>query len=86
MISAKKGEPQFLLDWRLKAYEHWTKRSGEEPGWAMVDFDPIDYQDIHYYAAPVSKGEGPKSLDEVDPELVEDLQQAGYPDRRAEES
>ena len=79
MISAKKGEPQFLLDWRLKAYEHWTKRSGEEPGWAMVDFDPIDYQDIHYYAAPVSTGEGPKSLDEVDPELVETFNKLGIP-------
>ena len=79
MISAKKGEPQFLLDWRLKAYEHWTKKSDEEPRWAMVDFDPIDYQDIHYYAAPVSQGEGPKSLDEVDPELIETFNKLGIP-------
>ena len=79
MISARKGEPDFLLDWRLKAYEHWTKRDGEEPRWAMVDFDPIDYQDIHYYAAPVSQGDGPKSLDEVDPELIETFNKLGIP-------
>ena len=79
MISAKKDEPDFLLQWRLKAYRYWIKQGLDEPRWAKVSFDPIDYQDIHYYAAPVSKGDGPKSLDEVDPELIEAFDKLGIP-------
>ena len=78
MISAKKGEPQFLLDWRLRAYEHWKTLDNEEPRWAMVDFPPIDYQDIHYYASPFTD-EKPESLDDVDPELIEAFDKLGIP-------
>jgi Fe-S cluster assembly protein SufB len=66
LISAKKGEPEWLLEWRLKAYRHWLTMS--EPTWANVHYPPIDYQNIIYYSAPKKK-EGPKSLDEIDPEL-----------------
>ena len=66
-ISAKKNEPEWLLDWRLRAYRHWLKL--EEPRWQNVHYAPIDYQDIIYYAAPKPKTPGPKSLDEVDPEV-----------------
>ena len=79
MISAKKNEPEFLLEWRLKAYRHWTKLEHQEPKWAKVQFPSIDYQDMHYYAAPVSKTDGPKSLDEVDPELIEAFNKLGIP-------
>ena len=79
MISAKKKEPEFLLEWRLKAYRHWLKQENKEPKWAKVSFPPIDYQDMHYYAAPVSKQDGPKSLDEVDPELIEAFDKLGIP-------
>jgi Fe-S cluster assembly protein SufB len=79
LISAKKGEPEFLLEWRLKAYRHWIKQDYEEPSWAKVEFEPIDYQDLHYYAAPVSKKDGPKSLDELDPELIETFNKLGIP-------
>ncbi|MDA9132383.1 Fe-S cluster assembly protein SufB, partial [Alphaproteobacteria bacterium] len=65
-ISAKKDEPQWMLDWRLKAFATW--QTMESPDWAKLEIEPIDYQDIHYYSAPKS-GEGPASLDEVDPEL-----------------
>ena len=68
LISSKKNEPQWLLDWRLEAYRHWLRL--EEPSWQNAHYDPIDYQDIIYYAAPKSKTDGPKSLDEVDPEVV----------------
>jgi len=68
IISAKKNEPQWMLDDRLKAYRHWLTL--EEPRWQNVHYGPIDYQDIIYYAAPKPKTEGPKSLDEVDPEVV----------------
>ncbi len=78
MISAKKGEPEFLLDWRLQAYEHWKTLDNEEPRWAMVDFPPIDYQDIHYYASPFVD-EKPESLDDVDPELIEAFDKLGIP-------
>jgi len=67
LISAKKNEPQWLLDWRLKAYRHWLTM--REPTWQNVHYAPIDYQDIIYYSAPKPKTPGPKSLDEVDPEL-----------------
>ena len=76
-ISAKKNEPEWLLEWRLKAYRHWLKMP--EPEWAMVDFPPIDYQDAYYYSAPKSDTEGPKSLDEVDPELLRTYEKLGIP-------
>ena len=79
LISHKKGEPEWMLEWRLKAYRHWTKQGTQEPRWANVSFPPIDYQDIRYYSAPVSKTDGPKSLDEVDPELVEAFGKLGIP-------
>jgi len=75
-ISAKKGEPEWLLEWRLKAYQHWLTM--EEPQWAMVDFPKIDYQDSHYYSAPKTTGK-PKSLDEVDPELIKTYEKLGIP-------
>jgi Fe-S cluster assembly protein SufB len=77
LISAKKGEPPFLLDWRLQAYRHWLTL--QEPRWATVRHPPIDYQDIAYYAAPKSKGDGPKSLDDVDPELLRTYERLGVP-------
>jgi len=67
LISQKKNEPAWLLEWRLKAYRHWLTM--REPHWANIKYGPIDYQAIHYYAAPKPKGPAPKSLDEVDPEL-----------------
>ncbi len=71
MISAKKNEPSWMLDWRLRAYHHWLtlEKSEAEPKWANVQYAPIDYQDIIYYSAPKPRGPGPKSLDEVDPEV-----------------
>ena len=75
-ISAKKDEPQWMLDWRLKAFATWQKM--ETPDWAKLEIEPIDYQDIHYYAAPKS-GEGPESLDEVDPELLKTYAKLGIP-------
>ena len=80
-ISAKKNEPEFMLEWRLKAYRHWAKleKSEAEPKWAMVHYPPIDYQAIRYYSAPKSKSDGPKSLEEVDPELLETYAKLGIP-------
>ena len=79
LISAKKNEPEWMLDWRLKAYRHWLKLGAEEPRWANVEFAPIDYQDIIYYAAPRSQADGPKSLDEVAPEILEGFDKLGIP-------
>ena len=79
LISAKKEEPDWMLEWRLKAFRHWVKQSQEEPKWANIHHPPIDYQDIHYYAAPGSKEGGPKSLDEVDPEILEAFEKLGIP-------
>jgi Fe-S cluster assembly protein SufB len=76
-ISAKKGEPEFLLDWRLKAYRHWLTM--EEPKWPNVHYPPIDYQAISYYSAPKAKADAPKSLDEVDPELLKTYEKLGIP-------
>ena len=76
-ISRKKNEPQFLLDWRLKAYEHWLEM--REPRWAHVHHAPIDYRGISYYSAPKSKADAPKSLDEVDPKLLETYDKLGIP-------
>ena len=75
-ISARKNEPQWLLDWRLKAYRKWLTMT--EPDWAKLNYPPVDYQDIHYYAAP-KKADGPKSLDEVDPELLRTYEKLGIP-------
>jgi Fe-S cluster assembly protein SufB len=77
LISAKKNEPQFMLDWRLKAYRHWLTM--KEPDWPHVHYPPIDYQKAIYYSAPKKKGEGPKSLDEVDPKLLETYEKLGIP-------
>jgi Fe-S cluster assembly protein SufB len=77
LISAKKNEPGWMLAWRLKAYRHWLTM--EEPKWANVKYGPIDYQAIRYYAAPKSKGAGPKSLDEVDPEILKMYEKLGVP-------
>jgi len=76
-ISYKKNEPQFLLDWRLKAYRHWLTM--REPKWAKVHHDRIDYQQISYYSAPKQNKDGPKSLDEVDPKLLETYEKLGIP-------
>jgi Fe-S cluster assembly protein SufB len=76
-ISRKKSEPQFLLDWRLKAYRHWLTMS--EPTWPNVHYPPIDYQAVSYYAAPKQKKDAPKSLDEVDPKLLETYEKLGVP-------
>ncbi len=78
LISAKKNELQFVLEWRLKAYRYWAKLEKTEgaPKWANVHYPPIDYQDIIYYSAPKQK-KGPKSLDEVDPKLLETFEKLG---------
>ena len=78
-ISAKKGEPDWMLEWRLKAYRYWIKLDFAEPKWANVQHPPIDFQDIIYYAAPSSREDGPKSLDEVDPEVLEAFNKLGIP-------
>jgi len=77
LISRKKEEPEFMLEWRLKAYRHWLTM--EEPRWHNVHYPPIDYQSIIYYSSPKRKGEGPKSLDEVDPELLKTYEKLGIP-------
>ncbi len=76
LISARKNEPEWLLEWRLKAFALWLKL--DEPDWAKIHHPPIDYQDLHYYAAPKRKP-GPKSLDEVDPELLAMYEKLGIP-------
>ena len=76
-ISAKKGEPRWLLDWRLKAFRNWQEM--QEPRWPNVSYPRIDYQSISYYAAPKSADDRPKSLDEVDPELLATYEKLGIP-------
>ena len=76
-ISAKKEEPDWLLEWRLKAYSHWL--TIEEPDWAKVGYPPIDYQDAYYYSAPKSKDDGPDSLEDVDPEILDTYKKLGIP-------
>jgi Fe-S cluster assembly protein SufB len=76
-ISARKDEPPFMLEWRLKAYRHWLRM--KEPTWANVHYPPIDYQDIIYYSAPKPKKAGPRSLDEVDPEILKTYEKLGIP-------
>ncbi len=80
-ISAKKNEPEWLTEWRLDAYRRWLTM--EEPTWARVDYPKIDYQDLYYYAAPKSTP-GPKSIDEVDPELLRTYEKLGIPLREQE--
>jgi len=77
LISAKKNEPQFMLDWRLEAYRYW--QTLREPEWAHVKYKQTDYNDIYYYAAPKTQGERPKSLEEVDPKLLETYNKLGIP-------
>jgi len=76
-LSAVKGEPEWMTEWRLKAYRHWLTM--KEPSWANVRYSPIDYQSISYYAAPKQKKDAPKSLDEVDPKLLETYEKLGVP-------
>ena len=80
-ISARKDEPQWLLDWRLEAYHRWLQM--DEPTWARVNYPKIDFQDLYYYSAP-KKTPGPKSLDEVDPELLAAYEKLGVPLRERE--
>src|SRR6267143_285629 len=77
LISKKKGEPEFMLEWRLKAFRHWQTMT--EPTWQKAHYPPIDFQKIIYYSAPRKRGDGPKSLDEVDPKLLETYEKLGIP-------
>ena len=77
LISSKKQEPEFLLDWRLQAYRHWLTM--QVPQWSSVRYPPIDYNDIVYYSAPKARKDGPGSLDEVDPKLLETYEKLGIP-------
>ncbi|MGH8468800.1 MAG: Fe-S cluster assembly protein SufB [Gammaproteobacteria bacterium] len=77
LISSKKDEPEWLCEWRLSAYRHWLTQ--KEPRWATVVHPPIDYQGISYYSAPKTKKDGPKSLEEVDPKLLETYEKLGIP-------
>ena len=82
LISRKKEEPEWLLEWRLKAYRHWLTMP--EPTWANLEFPPLDYQDAHYYAAPKRLQDGPKRLEDVDPKLLETYEKLGIPLREQE--
>ncbi len=77
LISAKKKEPEWLTDWRLKAFRHW--QTMKEPTWQFVKYPPINFQDITYYSAPKQNANAPKSLDEVDPKLLETYEKLGIP-------
>jgi Fe-S cluster assembly protein SufB len=81
-ISEKKGEPAWMLEWRLDSYRRWLTM--EEPTWSRVHYPKIDFQDLYYYAAPKKQGSGPKSLDEVDPELLKTYEKLGIPLREQE--
>jgi Fe-S cluster assembly protein SufB len=81
-ISAKKNEPEWMLEWRLRAYRHWTTM--KEPTWHNVHYPPIDYQDMIYYSAPKKQGDGPKSLADVEPELLAMYEKLGIPLRERE--
>jgi len=86
IISQKKLEPEFMLDWRLNAYRHWARLelAQSEPKWANLHYPPIDYENIVYYSAPKVSGSGPKNLDEVDPELLRTYEKLGIPLREQE--
>ncbi|HUS37195.1 MAG TPA: Fe-S cluster assembly protein SufB, partial [Verrucomicrobiae bacterium] len=77
LISKKKNEPEWLLEWRLKAFRYWLTMT--EPTWQNAHYPKIDFQNIIYYSAPKKSGEGPKSLDEVDPKLIETYKKLGIP-------
>ncbi len=77
LISAKKKEPEWMLEWRLKAFRHWQKMT--EPQWPNFEYGPIDYQDLYYYSAPKQKNENPKNLGEVDEELLKTFDRLGIP-------
>ncbi len=79
LISAKKNEPDWMLEWRLKAFQFWSRQTYQEPRWAHIQHQPIDFQDIYYYAAPSSQKDRPKSLDEVYPEVLEAFSKLGIP-------
>src|ERR1700752_4575591 len=81
-ISKKKNEPEWLLEWRLKAFRHW--QTMKEPTWQFVKYPPVNFQDITYYSAPKQRTDGPKSLDEVDPKLLETYEKLGIPLRERE--
>lgn len=81
-ISAKKGEPEWMLEWRLKAYRRWLEMP--EPEWSKLDIQPIDYQESYYYSAPKSASDGPKTIDDVDPVLLETYEKLGIPLREQE--
>ena len=78
LISAKKNEPEFMLQWRLKAYQHWLKMK-EPHAWAQLNYKPINYQNIVYYSAPKTTKDGPENLNEVDPELLRTYEKLGIP-------
>ena len=80
-ISAKKNEPEWMLAWRLDAFKRW--QTMHEPKWAKVQYGPIDYQNIYYYAAPKKK-DGPKSLEDIDPEILRTYEKLGIPLRERE--
>ena len=80
-ISEKKSEPEWMLAWRLDAYRRWLTM--KEPTWARVHYNKIDYQDLYYYSAPKKKA-GPKSLDEIDPEILKTYAKLGIPLREQE--
>jgi Fe-S cluster assembly protein SufB len=79
LIVEKKGEPDWMLDWRLKAYQHWIKQDSEEPKWANIEHPPIDFQDIIYYASPRSQKDGSKNMEDVDPEILRAFDKLGIP-------
>ena len=76
-ISRRKEEPDFMLKYRLKAFRHWQKM--KEPDWAQISFPKIDFQDLSYYSAPKQRGEEPKSLEQIDPELLATFEKLGIP-------
>jgi len=82
LISCKKKEPEFMLEWRLKAFRHWLTM--KEPKWPNVHYPPIDYQSSIYYSAPKQRGQGPRSLDEIDPQILEAYNKLGIPLREQE--
>jgi Fe-S cluster assembly protein SufB len=86
LISSKKNEPEFMLEWRLNAYRHWSnlEKAHAEPKWANVHYPPIDYENIVYYSAPKGARDRPKTLEEVDPELLKTYEKLGIPLREQE--
>ncbi len=76
-LSKVKNEPEFMLEYRLKAFRHW--QTMKSPDWAQLNIEPIDYQAISYYSAPKRKEDGPKSLDEIDPQVLEAYKKLGIP-------